>query len=163
MSSKTIYDFKQKSNIQEWTVVDDVVMGGNSTGTFGLDKDSFGAFEGKISLENSGGFSSVRYRFSKIQVKEYSKIRVRLKGDGKEYQLRIKSHQEDSHSYIAHFTTSGRWEEIEIPLKQMYPSFRGRKLNLPNFFSDHIEEVAFLIGNKTKENFKFLIDRIELI
>ena len=162
-SSKTIFEFKQNSDLKEWTVVDDVVMGGNSSGTFNSDRDGFGVFEGKISLENNGGFSSVRYRFSKINVKEYTKIRVKLKGDGKEYQFRIKSNSEDSHSYIAHFSTSGKWEEIEIPLKQMFPTFRGRTLKLPNFFNDYIEEIAFLIGNKTKENFKLLIDKIELI
>lgn len=163
MSLKPIFDFKQKSHIRDWIVVDDVVMGGNSAGTFDLDKDGFGVFEGKISLENNGGFSSVRYRFSKIQVKEYITIRINLKGDRKEYQLRIKSNSGDFHSYITHFSTSGRWEEIEIPLKQMTPSFRGRTLHLPNFFSDHIEEVSFLIRNKTKENFRLLIDKIELI
>lgn len=163
MSSKTIFDFNHKSDLHDWNVVDDVVMGGNSSGIFNLDKDGFGVFEGDISLENNGGFSSVKYRFSRFTVKDYTKIRVKLKGDGKEYQLRIKSNSEDSHSYIAHFSTSGRWEEIEIPLKQMAPSFRGRKLNLPNFFSDYMEEVAFLIGNKSKEHFKLLIDRIELI
>lgn len=163
MSSKTIFDFKEKSHIRDWIVVDDVVMGGNSSGTFKLDPDGFGVFEGNISLENNGGFSSVRYRFSKINVKEHTKIRIKLKGDGKEYQLRIKSNSEDSHSYIAHFSSSGNWEEIEIPLKQMAPTFRGRTLKLPNFFNDYIEEIAFLIGNKTKENFKLLIDRIELI
>ena len=138
-------------------------MGGNSSGNFKLDNEGFGVFEGEISLENNGGFSSVRYKFPKTSVKEYSKIRLKLKGDGKEYQLRIKSNSEDSHSYVAQFSTSGRWEDIEISLEDMSPTFRGRKLNLPNFFNDYIEEIAFLIGNKRKENFKLIIDKIELI
>jgi hypothetical protein len=50
-------------------------------------------FEGSISLENNGGFSSVRYRFQKIQVKEYTSIVIKLQGDGKD-QFRIKSIQE---------------------------------------------------------------------
>ena len=44
----------------------------------------------------------------------------------------------------------------------MYPSFRGRKLNQANFSNDYIEEIAFLIANKRQENFKLLIDKIEL-
>jgi hypothetical protein len=39
-----------------------------------------GVFEGSISLENNGGFSSVRYRFQKIQVKEYTSIVIKLQG-----------------------------------------------------------------------------------
>ncbi|MFN4198010.1 MAG: CIA30 family protein, partial [Flavobacterium sp.] len=53
-------------------------------------------------------------------------------------------------------------EIIEIPLNRMYPSFRGRTLNLPNFEANTIEEIAFLIGNKKNESFTLLIDKIEL-
>jgi hypothetical protein len=93
-------------------------------------------------------------------VKEYTSIVIKLQGDGKEYQFRIKSNSGDYYSYIAPFSTSG--EEIVIPLKDMYPSFRGRKLNQPNFSKDSIEEITLLIGNKKKEEFKLLIDKIEL-
>jgi hypothetical protein len=51
-------------------------------------------------------FSSVRYRFQKIQVKEYTSIVIKLQGDGKEYQFRIKSNSGDYYSYIAPFSTS---------------------------------------------------------
>jgi hypothetical protein len=85
-------------------------------------------FEGSISLENNGGFSSVRYRFQKIQVKEYTSIVIKLQGDGKEYQFRIKSNSGDYYSYSPVFYLR-EWQEIVIPLKDMYPSFRGRKLN----------------------------------
>jgi hypothetical protein len=79
----------------------------------------------------------------KIQVKEYTSIVIKLQGDGKEYQFRIKSNSGDYYSYIAPFSTSGEWQEIVIPLKDMYPSFRGRKLNQPNFSKDSIEEITF--------------------
>ena len=51
--------------------------------------------------------------------------------------------------------------EVKIPLKEMYPSFRGRRLNQPNFSNDYIEEITFLVGNKKNENFKLLLDKIE--
>jgi NADH dehydrogenase [ubiquinone] 1 alpha subcomplex assembly factor 1 len=44
----------------------------------------------------------------------------------------------------------------------MYPSLRGRKLDKPNFEDEYIETVIFLIGNKTTEHFKLLIEKIEL-
>lgn len=162
ISSKVIFDFNKKSDIKDWRILDDVVMGGKSSGTFSLSKDGFGVFTGTVSTENNGGFSSLRYRFQKSTVKKYSKIVIKLKGDGKQYQFRIKTNSRDYYSYITSFLTSGEWQEIEIPLKDMYPSFRGRKLNKPNFASDYIEEIAILIGNKKKESFKLLIDKIEL-
>ncbi|MCK0146525.1 CIA30 family protein [Arenibacter sp. F26102] len=162
MTSKIIFDFNKDSNIKEWRIVNDGVMGGLSVGSFTLSPDGHGLFAGKISLENNGGFSSVRYRFDRLQVTTDSYISIQLKGDGKKYQFRVKDDSGNYYSYITTFPTSGEWEEIKISLRDMYPSFRGRKLNQPNFSTDHIEEIVFLIGNKRPENFKLLIDKIVL-
>lgn len=161
-TSPIIYDFNKKSDVAKWVIVDDVVMGGKSSGTFTLDKNGNGVFAGSISLKNNGGFSSVRYKFDKKPTKKYTKVKMRLKGDGKQYQFRIKANSGDYYSYIAPFSTSGEWQEIKILLKDMYPAFRGRKLKQPNFSKGYIEEVAFLIGNKKEEIFKVLLDKIEL-
>ena len=162
MTSQILFDFNKTANISNWQIVDDVVMGGRSNGTFKLNKEGFGAFEGTISLENNGGFSSIRYGFAKTNVKSFYKIVLFVKGDAKEYQFRIKESSRDYYAYIYPFKTSGDWQEIEIPLKDMYPSFRGRRLNAANFSGNSIEEITLLIGNKKNEHFKILIDKIEL-
>lgn len=162
MISKTIFDFNKNADIQNWIVVNDVVMGGKSTSNFKLNAEGNGVFEGDVSLDNNGGFSSVRYTFQKTLIKEYTKVVIKLKGDGKKYQFRIKANSSDYYPYIAPFLTSGEWQEIEIPLKEMYPSFRGRRIDQPNFSDDSIEEIRFLIGNKKNENFKLILDSIEL-
>ena len=154
MNSKTIFDFSQNSNIQDWEITNDVVMGGKSSSYFKLSTDGFGVFSGNISLENNGGFASVRHRFKKIEVNEKTKIVIKLKGDGKKYQFRVKDDSGNYYSYIASFSTTGKWEEIEISLKDMYPYFRGYKINGSNFSSNIIEQITFLIGNKTPETFK---------
>lgn len=162
MSTITIFDFDKNSSANDWRIVDDVVMGGESNGRFSIDSDGNGVFEGKISLENNGGFSSVRYQFEKVAVTENSRVLITLKGDGKDYQFRIKDKSSTSYSYITTFKTSGDWQTIETKLSDLYPSFRGRKLDLPNFESDGFEEIIFLIGNKKEENFKLILDKIEL-
>ena len=164
MQAATIFDFNKTGNTSSWKIVDDVVMGGRSSGTFHVDKEGNGIFEGRISLENNGGFSSLRYRFNQISTKQYSKIILKVKGDGKTYQFRVKSKSSDYYSYITYFNTTSTkdWETIELSLSDMYPSFRGRKLNIPNYNDDRIEEIAFLIGNKKAETFKLAIDAIVL-
>jgi len=157
-----IFDFNSNSDVSKWRVVDDVVMGGRSNGNFKLNKDGFGEYTGKISLENNGGFSSLRYRFEEKQIEGFSKVILKIKGDGKKYQFRIKKDSNDYHSYISSFSTNGDWQTIEINLSGMYPAFRGRVLDMENLSSDSIEEVAFLIGNKKEENFTLLIDKISL-
>lgn len=162
MTSHIIFDFNQKAIIKDWVIVDDGVMGGKSAGSFSLNEQGHGVFEGSVSLENNGGFSSLRYSSERILVQDFTKIVLKIKGDGKKYQFRIKSNVGDYYSYIATFSTSGEWQEIQIDLKDMYPSFRGRKLEQANFEKKYIEQVAFLIGNKKREKFQLLIDQIEL-
>ena len=162
MNSLVIFDFNKNSDLSNWNIVDDTVMGGRSSGRFDLSSEGKGIFYGSVSLENNGGFSSVRYQFEKIKVTEKEKIIIRIKGDGKTFQFRVKDDSGKYYSYISTFSTSGDWQEIEILLKNMSPSFRGRKLDLPDFSHDYIEEITFLIGNKKTEEFKLLIDKIYL-
>ncbi len=160
--SMQIFDFSQNSDLTSWRIVDDVVMGGKSSSKFSVNKSGHGLFEGYVSLENNGGFSSVRHRFSNINVVEFTKIVIKLRGDGKRYQFRVKSDVYDRFSYVAHFETDGSWQTIEIPFSSMYPSFRGMRLNRPNYPGKTLEELAFLISNKTEESFWLEIDVISL-
>ncbi|WP_299670804.1 CIA30 family protein [uncultured Polaribacter sp.] len=161
-TTKTIFDFNSDSNISNWRIVDDVVMGGRSRGNFKMNEESFGVFYGNVSLENNGGFSSLRYRFSPINVKDFKEVVLRVKGDGKKYQFRLKDDVYNSHSFIATFETNGEWQTIKITLSDMYPAFRGRKLDMNHFSSENIEELAFLIGNKKEQSFQLEIDKIYL-
>lgn len=158
----TLFNFDSKSDITNWNIVDDVVMGGSSSGTFSLSGSGTGIFKGKVSLENNGGFSMVQYRFKTLQVENFSKVTIRLKGDGKLYQFRIKTNESDYYSYVSTFNTSGEWETITIPFANMYPAFRGRKLDAENYRGKKMEVIAFLIGNKKAESFHLEIKDIEL-
>ena len=157
-----IFDFNASSNINKWNIVDDVVMGGVSSGKMRLTDSETALFYGSVSTENYGGFSSVRHRTSVKDVKNYSNIVLRVKGDGKRYQIRVKASKFHYHSYISYFETTSEWQTITIPLKGMYPTFRGRNLNMDNFDFDTITEIALLIGNKRNENFALEIDKIYL-
>lgn len=158
----TIFDFNANSNISQWRIVDDVVMGGRSDGNFKISDDGYGEFSGKVSLENNGGFSSLRYVFDTVDSSQYSKFVIRLKGDGKDFQFRVKNTSGKRHSYIYKFSTTGDWQTVEIPFSKMSPSFRGYTLDIPNFNGDQMEQIAFLIGNKKAEGFALLIDSITL-
>ena len=162
MVSHTIFDFNVDTSLQNWVIVDDIVMGGRSSGSFSISNEGHGLYQGKVSVENNGGFSSLRHNFETLDVQAYTHVVLKVKGDGKNYQFRVKAQAQDYYSYITTFPTTGEWQEIEILLADMYPSFRGRTLNMPNFAQESIEEIRFLIGNKIPENFKLLIDKIEL-
>tara|TARA_Y100001933_G_C18871701_1_gene510263 strand:- start:511 stop:990 length:480 start_codon:yes stop_codon:yes gene_type:complete len=158
-----IFDFNKEKNINSWIVVDDVVMGGVSSSRISISKDGNGVFSGHVSLDNNGGFSSVRHRFNSIDISKYNSFLIRIKGDGKKYQFRVKSSINEYHSYKIIFSTNKKWQEIKIPFDNLVPTFRGKDLNLPNFSNKRLEEIGFLISNKIDENFNFEIDYIKLI
>ena len=128
-----LFNFSKECNIQNWSVVNDGVMGGLSKGNF----------ESKL-------------------VRSFKKITLRLKGDGKQYQIRVKTWISDYYSYIAYIKTNGEWQTLEVLFSEMIPSFRGNKLDLPNYPGEYMEQFAILIGNKKNEDFELCLDQIEL-
>lgn len=161
-STSYIFDFKNEKNTANWYVVNDGVMGGLSRGAMTINEKGNALFKGFVTTENNGGFSSIRYVFNEKDVSKFKHVFLRLKGDGKSYQFRIKEDRSQRYSYITTFTTSGEWETIKLPLAMFYPSFRGYQLNKSNFSGEVMEEIAILIGNKTKESFALEIEKIYL-
>lgn len=159
----TLFNFSESADISGWEIVDDVVMGGRSDGSFVLSPEGHGVFSGKVSLENNGGFSSVRYDFSDLDLKGYDTFFLKVKGDGKTYQFRAKTRKYDRQSYVSDFKTTGEWQTIEIPMSVMVPVFRGFRLNMDNYPGEKLDQIGFLIGNKRPETFRLEIDEITVI
>ena len=157
-----LFDFDTNCELLRWAVVDDVVMGGRSDGHLEINEEGHGVFYGDVSLDNNGGFSSVRYKMNPLELDGQKMVVVRLKGDGKRYQFRLKENRFDRHSYVYYFETTGDWQTIEIPFDAMYPSFRGQKLDMPNYSAEKMSEICFLIANYKKEEFRLVIDEIFL-
>ena len=161
-SDALIFNFTKEANLSSWQVIDDGVMGGRSQGNFAINEEGNAVFEGTVSLDNYGGFSSVRHRLLEKDISKYTKVLLRIKGDGKKYQFRIKEKRRDYYSYITTFQTTNEWQTITVEMHQMYPAFRGRTLNMDNLKPNKIEEIAILIGNKKAEKFRLEIDSISL-
>lgn len=161
-STNKIYIFSTKTNIKDWRGVNDDVMGGISNSTMVLNQEGNGHFSGHVSLANNGGFASVQLN-TNISLDDTNKhILIRVKGDGKRYEFRLKGKISQYESYVSQFETSGEWEIIKLAIRDFYPQFRGQKLNIPNFNFKNIEQISFMITNKKEEDFNLLIDWIGL-
>ena len=161
-NSLLLFDFSSSSDWSGWEIQNDVVMGGKSSSDLSRSKEGNAVFTGDVSLRNNGGFASLQYHFTPKDIRGYDRAVIRLKGDGKEYQFRIKASLNERASYIYTFKTSGEWQTIEIPLNKMEPSYRGNKLDQPNFNANQMQEARFLIGNGKAENFRLEIDKLAL-
>lgn len=162
MNRLLLFDFSSSPDWSVWEIENDVVMGGKSSSDLSRSEDGNAVFTGDVSLKNNGGFASMQYHFTPQDIRGYTKACIRLKGDGKEYQFRTKASLNEKASYAYSFPTSGEWQTIEIPLDKMEPTYRGNKLDRPNFNADQIQEIRFLIGNGKAENFRLEIDTIKL-
>ena len=158
----TIFEFNDNCNLQLWGVVDDNVMGGISNGQLLLNDHGVGVFKGHVSIENNGGFSSIQCRTKPVEINNLNTIVLVIKGDGSLFQFRVKNKLNDRHSYTYNFKTSGKWETIHIPLSDLEASFRGFKLNLPNFNKNIIEQIGFLKSAKSEVDFKLELKSIGL-
>ena len=81
-ATQSLFDFAGSSDIGKWRVVVDGVMGGRSTGQIERQQNSL-VFTGETSLENNGGFSSIRAPVPAGSLAGYDSLRVRVKGDGR--------------------------------------------------------------------------------
>jgi hypothetical protein len=157
-----IYNFSNQSNLKEWRIVNDGVMGGISSSSLTITDAGHGKFSGHVSLENYGGFASVQLDTNLKLADQKKFVVLRVKGDGKNYEFRLKGLSSQAESYVHQFKTSGEWETIKLEIAAFFPQFRGRKLNSPNFNFESIAQVSFLIANKQEEDFELLIDWIGL-
>ena len=81
-SEKNLFDFQAATNSALWQIVNDNVMGGVSVSSF---RQTNGAaiFQGKVSMENNGGFASVRSLPARHDIASCNAFVLRVRGDGR--------------------------------------------------------------------------------
>jgi len=163
LSRRVLFDFKAADDSSSWEIINDGVMGGKSKGHLDFTEEGYGRFYGTVSLENLGGFTSIRCKLPLTEVGKFTSLVFRVKGSGPSFQIRVKHRHEDYHDYVASFATNGNWSNIHIPLTSFIPLWQGSRVNLPRFDRESICEFKFLIANRRNESFELLIDKIELI
>ena len=152
-------DFSE-NDLLSWNIVDDTVMGGRSRGSFKIN-NNIGEFKGYLSLANNGGFSSVRayYPYDLIGI---SSITLRIKGDGRKYNFRVRTNKNSWASYSHSFSTeSNTWQEITLNIQDFFPTYRGYNVqNVQRLSELLIREIGIMISDKNEGNFALMIDWI---
>lgn len=100
----------------KWRIVNDVVMGGLSSSKVNVQDDKI-IFSGNVSLENNGGFASLRNSVKDYNFENFSGIEIKIKGDGKRYSISMKETTYFSgYFYTLTFETKkDEWMTIRIP------------------------------------------------
>lgn len=149
----------------KWRIFNDAVMGGLSSSTVSINNEGKILFSGNVSLDNNGGFASLRSPIDNYNFEEYSGIEIRIKGDGKKYSISMKETAYFTGSfYTASFQTAkDEWITIKIPFKSFALYYLGKKVSTnPQIPLNKIKEISLLIGDKQEGIFNAEIDFIKL-
>ncbi len=162
MQTQTVVTFEIRDR-HVWTAVNDDVMGGVSTSVLQPTEDGTAQFAGTLSLENNGGFASVRAWLGQMDLSDFEGLSVRVRGDGRTYRLRLRTdNQFDGIAYQAQFETrEGEWTEVHVPFASFRPTFRGRTPRGAGPLDPaRIHQIGFMIADKQPGPFQLEIDRV---
>ena len=158
-AENTLFDFTTATNSTAWQIVNDDVMGGVSTSRFQVLTNG-AVFSGAVSLENNGGFASVRSSPVLQNLSGLDAFVVRVRGDGRRYKFTVRTETGfDTLVYQLAFTTKrGEWEELRLPFKDFVPTFRGRVLtDMTALNPVKVSSIGFLIADKQEGAFRLEI------
>ena len=153
-----LLDTNGKTSKIKWNIVNDTVMGGRSSSRWSKNSSAL-SFEGFLSLENNGGFASVRHDLNNINLSSTEGIFIKVKGDGRKYQFRIRSQASRWANYSQEFKTKKDIvQSFFLPYKDFKPSWRGRSVrNVPTLTGKDVRGIGFLLGDKVQGKFKLEI------
>jgi monofunctional biosynthetic peptidoglycan transglycosylase len=162
---RPLLDFTGPDTAQNWQAVNDGVMGGVSDGRFRIAPDKTLEFFGTLSLENNGGFASVRTKPMDLDIKAGDTIVARVKGDGREYVLNIYTKSRRmAFSYRAPLpTTKDEWTEVRVPLADFIPTAFGRRVQgMGPVEPDQINGLGFMLSDKKPGKFKMQVEGVKV-
>jgi hypothetical protein len=157
-----IFDFSSPETADLFHPIDDQVMGGISSSRL-LPEGDHAVFSGEVSLENFGGFASVRSYPDRFDLSGFEGIELEVSGDGKTYKFSVTTDlRVDAVVYRARFTPpADRYSVIRIPFRDFQPTFRGDVVSdAPPLDPSKISTFGFLISDRQEGNFRLEMRKI---
>ena len=159
----SLFEFDDEAQIALFNPINDGVMGGVSQSALVLSDDKTATFLGSVSLENNGGFASIRASLDCADLSDYNGIVLRLRGDGKRYKLRLtNSAVFDTVVYESTFVSPKEyWSVVRIPFSSLKPKWRGKLIEgAPEFDKKRVSGLGLMISEKQAGEFVLRLDWI---
>ena len=162
---QTLFDFTGPDSAKEWQSVNDNVMGGVSEGKFKITDKKTLEFFGTLSLENNGGFASVRTKAKKLDLEKGDTVVAKVRGDGREYILNLYLNKPlIAFSYRATVQTKkDEWIEVKVPLDKFEATSFGRVVKDAGAVKpEEVNALGFMLSDKKAGPFKMEIESIKV-
>jgi len=134
----------------QWQAIDDRVMGGLSSSRLRFDAAGWAVFEGEVSLQNQGGFASVRAPTRVLARAGVAGYQLNLLGDGRTYKFNLRTDDAlDGVAYQASFKPpAGTWSEVTVLVAGMTPTYRGRLVpRAPRLQPERVRQVGWMVAD----------------
>lgn len=156
-------DFGTNKDGKDWLVINDGVMGGLSQGDAQLKENSI-LFKGTVSLDNNGGFSSLRSSFAARDLSNYTQLTLRYRSTGVSKAITLSISRR---WYVPNYKkslpdTNSEWKIITVNLKDFDKYYIGRKIRgeLTKEILGKILRIGFITDEKKYGDFEFEVDYI---
>ncbi|TVQ91524.1 MAG: CIA30 family protein [Chromatiaceae bacterium] len=159
---RPVLDFRDPPPAAAWAAVDDRVMGGVSASRAEFAPEGL-IFRGTVSLDQGGGFASIRAQPREYGLAGATAFVLRVQGDGRNYKFGVRTDDAfDGVQYQARFaTTPGAWIDVELPLAAFQPTFRGRTVDAPALDPARIKVFGLLIAERQAGPFRLVVESIQ--
>ncbi|MCU7555917.1 CIA30 family protein [Alteromonas sp. ASW11-19] len=154
--------FTQHSERDQWRIVNDTVMGGRSVANLQFSEKGM-VFSGRLSLENNGGFASVRRSDADLSWQRDKAVQVTATGDGRTYQFRVYTKlTRDGVAYAANLPTqTGARVQITFSEADFSPVWRGRPVpDAPPLHFDDVRQLGFMLVDKQAGDFQLTVESV---
>ena len=162
---QSLFDFTGADAAREWQTVNDNVMGGVSEGRFRITDRKTLEFFGTLSLQNNGGFASVRTKAKKLGFEQGDTVVAKLRGDGRKYLLNLYlSKPQMAFSYRATVETKkDEWIEVNVPLDKFEATSFGRPVkDAGRLKPEEISVLGFMLSDKKAGPFRLEVESIRV-
>lgn len=160
---RPVLDFRDLAPTPAWSAVDDRVMGGVSASQVEMTPEGL-VFRGVVSLEQNGGFASIRAQPREYGLAGATAFVLRVQGDGQAYKFGLRTDDAfDGVQYQARFSTRvGEWLDVVLPITDFQPTFRGRVVtDAPALDPARIRVFGFLIADRQAGPFRLVMESIQ--
>lgn len=165
---RMVATFPDPASVRAWRPIDDRVMGGQSrsSATWSSSEAAL-VFSGQLSLDQGGGFASLRADIDSLDLSGTRGLRLLVRGDGRDYRINLRDRwlaqvADDGTQFRATFRADSHWETRLLPWTEFVATRRGR--TLPEARSPRIDalvSIGWMTAFREPGPFRLEVRRIE--
>lgn len=152
---------------QEWVLLSDNIMGGVTKSKIEYTSNSV-LLSGNISLDNYGGFSSIRTKYKSVDLSQYNGIKIKFKSNNQKFAFTLEDNQNwTKPNYKREFSPKkdDTWEEMIIYFKDFQEIVIGEPTGntMKAKSLKNIVRMGIMTYEKKEGPFSLEVDYIEFI